>query len=222
MTPSAIFPTPYGVSVPVCDHPSVPGEYIFSMEAAAICAGIYDPKERARFVADCTVAKRCNMTKLGEYGGAPVPRLPLCRPSSPAYPQIPKGDEFAIPIENWITAVMDLHRWCDRADKLLEIIEMNFRGHDRSFEPILTLALQIMLTSTLEHLAEPEIDCLEGAAFYALSTHPEWSGPAVTWLKPMADIWFKDWVADRPMYRRFATLCQADSDLPQWITGGAE
>ena len=222
MTPSASFPTPYGVSVPVCDHPSVPGEFLFSMESTAICAGIYAPKERARFVADCTAAKRCDMNKLCEYGGGPVPRVKLAKPRSPAYPNIPKGDEFAIPIENWVTALMDFYRWCDRADKLIEIVTTNFAGHDKSFEPVLTLGLQIMMTGALEHLAEPEIDCLEAAAFYALSTHPEWSEPAVTWLKPVAATWFKDWVGNRPMYRRLATLCQADSDLPVWITGGAE
>lgn len=213
--PTATFPTPYGVSVPVFDHPSEPGEYIFSMDATAKYAGIYDPKARARFAAECAAAGHCDMKRLPEYGGGPVPRVALSRPSSPAYPQIPKGDDFAIPIENWVTALMDRHRWCDRGEKLVEIIAINFDGHtDSSFEPILALGLQIMLTGALEHLAETEIDCLEAAAFYALSTHPEWSGPAARWLEPYAETWWADWIATRPAFARLASLCD---DLPAWF-----
>ena len=222
LRPTATFPTPYGVLVPVVEHPTVKGEYLFGMDATAVCAGIYDPKQRARFAADARAAGRCDMDRIADYGGGRVVHLHLPMPTNPAYPQLPKEAGIDIPIEAWITALMDQSRWCDRAEVLLNIIGTNFDSLkcNDSFDSILALGLQIMLTSTLEHLAEREIDCIEAAAFYALATHTEWVEPAVEWLRPMRATWWKDWAANRPVYRRFASLCQQDTDLPAWIAGG--
>ena len=82
----------------------------------------------------------------------------------------------------------------------------------------MSLPSRIIVTSALEHLAEKEIDCLEAAAFYALSVHDKWQEAGLRWLNPVADTWFKDWVAERPTYRKFAKLSKESGEkLPPWI-----
>lgn len=79
----------------------------------------------------------------------------------------------------------------------------------------LALGVRIVLSAALEHLAEKEIDCLEAAAFYSLSALSEWQAPALEWLKPVAETWWRDWARARPAIGRLAAHCD---DLPVWLT----
>lgn len=226
MKPAGMFPTPYGVSVPVMRRDdAVEGaddEFLFSMESAAILAGIHDAGQRRRLWA--AAQEGDGRVRLEDFGGRVVPRLALPRPLKPVYPELPRGYDLDIPIENWITLAMDLHRWCDRAKKLIGIIDENIEnGASMGGMPaeIMGLAIGQILTATLEHLAEKEIDCLEAASLYALTMHAEWRSAGERWLEPFKDTWFRDWRDARPDYTRFAGITRRlHTEIPAWIVGG--
>lgn len=202
LVPAGTFPTPYGVSVPVFEHPSNPEEFVFSMDATAICAGIYDPAARRRFVEAANTGRR--IPSWEEFGGGSPPRIPLPRPQSPIFLTLPRSSTD-LPVDAWITAALDRHRWCDRADVLIDIIGGNMEAEGFvGWKDIQAIGLSMILTATLEHLPDNEIDCLEAAAFYALATHAEWVAAGNAWLDPVRETWFRDWAEARPRYRTFA------------------
>ena len=222
LKPFADFPTPYGLTVPVYRPPEMklsdPDAFVFSMDATAICAGIYDKGERARFVADATRLKV--MPAFESYGGHTLPRVVLPRPADPLYPRMPAKD--LTPIEAWVTAVLDRHRWCDRAEFFVDVIGENleqFGADDRELKEFYPFSLSTMLTATLEHLFEPEIDCLEAAALYAVTMQSEFQEAGLEWLKPFRRTWFRDWVASRPRYAAFARALAGPLELPDWLCG---
>lgn len=224
-------PSPYGVPLSVFEDPSFPEgsdeSYHHNIDDCMTIAGIHDPGDRAR----CWSAIKAAMGKGGvpfsvfeQHGGRRVPREPITRPAEPIYPTMPKDAEMDIPIENWVTLVLDHPNWSERAAALVGVIGGNIEaasGWDTPPE-ILAFGLQNLLTAALEHLGETEIDCLEAAAIYACTLHDEFAMPAERWLEPVRATWFADWIAERPGYRTFASLCRSiNPDLPSWI-GGAE
>ncbi len=227
LRPYGTFPTPYGVNVPVYYPDGVasgePDHVLFDATGAAICGGIYDIAARARYVSAAKIS--AGFPPFENYGGHTCPHVPLPRPASPIYPKMPGKD--LTPVEEWITGILDHHRWCDRAEFLLGIIGDNLRqvGVDEGvlgeFYP---LSLSTLLTAALEHLGEAEIDCLEAAALYALSMHGEWIKAGTEWLEPFRGTWFRDWAAARPDYTALARGLRVPMDLPVWlveIDGGA-
>lgn len=223
-------PSPYGVPLSVFEDPTFPEgsdeSYRHSIDDCMTIAGIHAPGDRDR----CRIAIKAAMGKGGvpfeiflQHGGRKVPREPIGRPAEPIYPKLPRNHEMDIPIENWVTLVLDHSRWDERAAALLDVIGGNTEAASGWGTPpeVLALGLQHLLTAALEHLAEAEIDCLEAAAIYACCLHDEWSEPAVRWLEPVRSTWFADWIAERPGYRAFARLCRSvNPDLPSWIGGG--
>ncbi|MEF2548997.1 hypothetical protein VQ045_17700 [Aurantimonas sp. E1-2-R+4] len=194
-------------------------------------AGIHDPKQRDRCFKALSekVAKNGSVSfqVLLDHGGQKVPKVPLPRPTDDVYPTIPSDPSLNFPTEAWVTATMDAPDWAARANILLEILGSNLEQM-RSWNlpgdidgAIKGHSLSLILTSALEHLHEAEIDCLEQAAFYVLTAHDEWSEAGVEWLRPYRRTWFRDWVADRPVYREFAGIMRSvNSDLPTWIRKG--
>jgi hypothetical protein len=129
--------------------------------------------------------------------------------------------DLDIPIENWVTSVLEHRGWNTRAPQLLEIIGSNLDNSATWDLPqeIHALALSQMLTASLEHLTEKEIDCIEAAAMYALTLHyDEWAEGAVQWLQSIRKTWFPHWKAKHPNYARFAKLMRTiNPALPAWI-----
>ncbi|WP_378947800.1 hypothetical protein [Mesorhizobium sp. ANAO-SY3R2] len=223
-------PTPYGVSVPVYfDRDRSPVEddcYFHDIDGCMTLAGVHGTENRGR----CAAEIRANMGRGGidfgiflKHGGRKALYLLLENPVAPVYPRLPHDMDIDIPIENWVTLAMDCSRWDKRADVMLEIIASNL-DHSATWDLPLelhALALSQMLTASLEHLVETEIDCLEAAAMYALTLHySEWSKVGVEWLASLRSTWFADWRDTRPSYKRFAKLMRViNPDLPGWIAG---
>ena len=225
--PCGTFPTSYGVWVPLFRprniDPADPEAFAFDMEGTALCAGIHDPAERKRFAADSH--RLGHMPDLQQYGGHPVPHVALPKPKDPAYPRL-LAIGATTPVEAWTTGVMDRFRWCERADFLVDIIGENMSQieDDTSLVgEVYPLGIAVLLTAALEHLCEPEIDCIEAAAFYALTEHAEWREPAIAWLEPFRQTWFADWCDARPAYARVARSLAKAWGLPDWLgpAGGA-
>jgi hypothetical protein len=223
------FPTPYGISVDVheASDPRDPEAFTFTLEAAAVAGGIYSPLQRAAFVRRCNEIGRADLDIMKDFGGGSPPRIKLKQPSQPIYPSLPRDSEMDIPIEAFVTLLMDRHRWCDRAAALLPAVDGNLQraeGWASSAFPlpkVMGLAMGLIVTGALEHLHEQEIDCIEAAAIYALSEHKQWSSAGVEWLASFKETWFRDWVEARPAYRRWAAARISEgADLPPWLAGG--
>ncbi|MEZ5782751.1 MAG: hypothetical protein R3D70_14240 [Rhizobiaceae bacterium] len=231
MKPIGQFPTPYGVSIPVFfDRGRSAKEedcFFHDIDGCMTMAGIYDVADRDRCKAEFKGNKPGYVTfdLLLKNGGRKVPRVSIAKPRDPVYPQMPHGMVTEVPIENWVTLVLDHAAWHTRAVSLLEAIGSNLDDSEKWAFPqeLHALALSQMMTASIEHLVETEIDCIEAAAMYALCLHyAEWATPAVSWLEPFSQTWFRQWVAERPVYRRFANLVRIiNPDLPEWIAGGA-
>ncbi|MCJ2013634.1 hypothetical protein [Methylobacterium sp. J-076] len=220
------FPTPYGITIPVFKpevfDPSDPDRVLFTMEGTAIFAGIHDQDERRRFVADAQRLGGC--PQFEDDGGHSVPKVALPIPRHAAYPRV-AGMEADVPVEAWTTDILDCSRWCDRGDLLLGIIGNNQEqaaawADDTLAAEIHPLGIAITMTAALEHLCETEIDCLEAAALYALTTHDEWRRAGIAWLHPFQETWFRDWSTARPHYTAFARSLEVSFELPQWVAGG--
>ncbi|KQP82886.1 hypothetical protein [Methylobacterium sp. Leaf117] len=222
MKPFGTFPTPYGVSVPVYrpEHvdPEDPDACHFSMDAAAICAGIHDKDARKRFEADAKALGHAPPVE--RYGGRTLLHVSIRRPAGKAvYHDIVNSSAIA-PIEAWVTGALDYSRWCDRAEFLLQIIGENMEAagsETREMEGIYAFGAAILLTGTLEHLGEKEIDCVEAAAFYALAVHEEYAIAGQEWLLPVRDTWFQDWARARPRYQRLIRALRGPMAFPGWL-----
>lgn len=222
-------PGPYGRDIGV-HRGNVGGddEYVFDFDASMDFAGIYHKHDR-----DACRAAYDRLSGRGsvpfdiflDNGGCKIPKEKIVRPKHAVYPTLPMKDAPGIPIENWVTLCMDAENWRDRAKAFGEICASNFESAKSWNMPpeILAVGLQHLITASLEHLAEQEIDCLEAAAFYALTMHDDWRGAGLRWLKPFRSTWFRDWVQKNPGYATMAKTCRAaNPDLPKWIEGGAQ
>lgn len=217
------FATPYGVSIAAYADPADPQGCAFALDGTMTLAGIHGlaARERARTALKAASPGRIPDLLL-DLGGRPVPRVALPVPGRQVRPDIPR--EIRAPLDAWVGALLDIRTWPVRARTLIDILTTQLEQSEGWAVPaeILALSVQQLLTATLEHLGEHELEDLGQAAFYALSNHPAWSDAAVGWLAPFEKTWFADWRDARPTYRRFAALCRkVDPDLPAWIAGDA-
>lgn len=233
MEPVGKLATPYGVSVPVYfDRGRSKDEdecYFHDIDGCMTIAGVHGHKNRQRCKDDikAIIAKGgITFDVFEKHGGRKALYLDLRKPARPVYPRLPHDMEEDLPIENWITLAMEHAHWDTRADVLINVIGSNLDASEGWGMPqeVQALALSQLLTASLEHLTETEIHCLEGAAMYAMTLHfKEWAKPAVEWLGPIKGTWFRDWVATRPDYARFAKLMRiVNPELPAWIAEVAD
>ena len=229
LKPVGVFPTPWGVEVPV--YPPLPGQdqegYSFDMAATAICFGIHDREKRLQFefrVRDAAQARRTiDVMKLAdELGGTKPPKVPLSRPRHSCYQDVPTDNPGDGPscrevVDAWVTALTDEPTWSRRAGALLPLLDRQMTMLGQAPDFVIGFPMTLMLTSVLENLGETQLDCLEAAAFYLLSAHEAWQDAGRSWLEPCRGTWFADWVAERPAYRRFALLHRAVWErTPAW------
>jgi hypothetical protein len=224
------FPTAYGVAVPVFEpfDQSDPEAVTFDLDGTMTCAGIYGASRNAcrAKLHSSAISGRIALDLLAEFGGQPVPRVKLPLVAEPVYPQIPDipmeidgagGPTIRGVLDNWVTEILDRNRWCDRADRLLWLVEHQLETLGTMPAALAGLTISKLLTAVLENLGEHEIGTLEQSAFYLLSDHEEWRHAGRSWLLPMRSTWFADWLKDRRTYRRLARLCRASSrDVPSW------
>jgi hypothetical protein len=231
--PAGTFPTPYGVSVPVFspDEPDA-DYYLFDLEATMTCAGIHDPAARARCREAAMAVSAENGITSGDLCdlvfnqcGRRPPRLvlPPVGSADSEYNGIPEAFEVREVCDNWIDRIAEQHRWCDRASHFQEMLDAHVEKLNGTMpHQMVAFGLSRMLTAVLENLGETEIDCLEAAAFYALSSHEAWRKAAIDWLQPFRRTWWADWIKARPKYRRFARMTlKIHRDAPSWLAGGA-
>ncbi|MCJ2102758.1 hypothetical protein [Methylobacterium sp. E-046] len=155
LIPYGTFPTPYGVTIPAFhpggDTAGEPDHFLFDMDGTAIFAGIHSKAERKRFAEDAT--RLGYAPRFEDYGGHPIPKMPLRKPRDPAYPRV-AGLEGDVPIEAWTTGLLDRFQWCDRAEFLIGIIGQNLEratwSRHEFMAEVYPLGLSIMLTAALE------------------------------------------------------------------------
>ncbi|PPQ40467.1 hypothetical protein SAMN06265338_102224 [Rhodoblastus acidophilus] len=223
--PLGFIPSPYGTSIAVYGDRDDENSWVHDIEGCMDMAGVYGAANRAacRAAFKARAGNSITFDIFTDHGGRKVPKVALPRPRQPVYPTLPRGCDMDIPIENWITLALECSNWTTRADALIDICHSNLTHADGFTLPpeIHAIALQILLTATVEHMPDEEIDCIEAAAIYAFTNHAEWSRAGVKWLAPFNKTWFRDWVAKRPKYRTFAAAVRlVDPDLPAWIDGG--
>ncbi|WP_454655128.1 hypothetical protein [Bosea beijingensis] len=222
------FPTPYGLTVPVyeANDPRDPEAVTFTAEGVALVGGIYPPDRRRAFIQFCKETGRVDIDAVHRFGGGAPPRMALRQPKQPVYSELPKTMEMDIPIEAFVTLMMDRHRWCDRAVALMPAIDGNLihaEGWAPGMPGVMGFAMTLLVTGALEHLNEAEIDCIEAAAVYALSAHSQWRDAGLAWLEPFRETWFRDWLAEHPAYGRWAAASIGqNSALPGWLAGGVQ
>ncbi|MFE1601577.1 hypothetical protein [Methylobacterium sp. ID0610] len=224
--------TPYGVQIKIYRRTDLPPEHenawVFDVEASALLAGIHDPAQRRRFAEETARQARPGAgdmqqvrLRLEDFGGHPVPRVPLPRPDSPLYPRMPAKD--LTPVEAWVTGMMDHPSWHERAEFFIPLIVENMAQigseHDLLAD-MYYVALDTIMTAALEHLGEQEIACIEAAAFYAVSMHGEWAQAGQSWLQPFRETWLRDWLRIHPGFVAFASALRPALGLPDWLGVG--
>jgi hypothetical protein len=205
------------------------GAFLFSLEATAVAAGIYEPERRRAFCEDAVLVAKAGgdfLALLSRHGGGRVLRVPLPRPDRHAYDafsvqpggtNVPSGSLRDV-VDDVVTKVADHHRWCDRAGALLAYCEVQYRATKSVPPSVAGCGLSILIAAVLENLGESEIDCLEAAAFYAVSAHEEWNHAGRTWLMPVRKTWLADWMKARPVYRKLAVLVShTETHVPPWL-----
>lgn len=223
-TPLGYIPSPYGVPVAVYRVTGLgDDEFGHDLDGCMTIAGIHGKQNRER----CEKVLAEAMGKGGvpfqiflDHGGQKVPHVPIQWPEHPAYTNMPKTHGIAEPLENWVTLALDHSAWDKRATAFLPVLDFAMESTKAWNAPpeIAAAGLSILLTAAIEHLVESEIDCLEAAAFYAVSSHDSWRAAGIEWLKPVRKTWFADWQKERPIYRAFASACRGFyDDLPAWI-----
>lgn len=218
-------PGPYGVDLAVYRFPDKQDEFYHDFDTCMDMAGIYHRHDREACRAAYETLKGRGSVPFNifiDHGGRIIPKEKIGRPESSIYPSLPQKQDADIPVENWVTIVMDAENWRDRASALNGIYATNFEQDGIAGLPqgLVSFGLQLLLTATLEHLHEEEIDCIEAAATYALTVHAEWRDAGIRWLTPFRDTWFRDWIAKNPGYATMAkACCAATPGLPVWISG---
>ncbi|MCX5580529.1 hypothetical protein [Kaistia terrae] len=229
MTKLGHIPSPYGVPIAVYrDKGGGEDEFHHELDGCMTMAGIHGKHNRER----CEKVLGEAMGRGGvpfqiflDHGGQKVPHVAIPRPEQPAYTNMPKTHGIEEPLENWVTLALDHPSWDRRAAAFLPVLEHAMESTKSWQAPpeVAAAGLSMLLTAAIEHLAEAEIDCLEAAAFYAVSAHDDWRVAGIEWLKPVSATWFWDWQNARPTYRTFAAACRSFyGDLPEWVGGAHE
>lgn len=233
MKPIGKIPSPYGPMIDVFHDPERHSDpdlcYFHDMNGCMDMAGVHGAERRASCFREFKARQAGSAVTFDiflKHGGRRVSHIPLTRPAVPLYPNLPKTQGMDIPLENWVTLVMDAAHWHERAKLLQKPIRLVFdapkewRTPEDARQIVVGLGVCHLLTAALEHLHEKEIDCIQAAAFYALTIHDEWSTAGLNWLMPIKDTWFADWLKDHPSYVEFARACRlAAPSLPAWIAG---
>jgi len=227
-------PSPYGVPINVYfDRTRADDEadcYFHDMDGCMTMAGIHDPAARSR----CKEAVKAVMGRGGipfqvftDHGGHKVPKVAITSPLVPAYTEMKSilshSTEAKAVVENWVTLALDQRDWATRTTAFLEATGSARKSMKEWSAPDFVggIVLSKSMTAGIEHLAETEIDCLEAAAFYAISSHQMWRAAGVSWLEQFRGTWFRDWARKRPAYRRLACACtEAFPDIPAWLVSG--
>lgn len=236
MKPIGTIPSPYGVPLKVFFDPDRSENkddcYFHNADDCMTMAGIHSPADRA----SCFAAMKRHMGRGGmtfqvflDHGGRKIPREPLEQPTVSAYDElrlIVQNGDGRDPVENWVTLCLDHTDWAARAEAMLTAIKSARQSTKKEWNApgaVIALSAAKMATAGMEHLAEGEIDCLEAAAFCAVSAHEQWREAGVRWLAPFRDTWFADWLRKRPAYRRHADHCrEVFTELPTWLAGTDE
>ncbi len=231
--------TPYGVLV-TATMMEVDGKPEPMIDAAntAIMLGIHDPAARARFVDEMkAMIANGGVAADGErdlaviarrHGGhAKAVRLALPPPPAPLYPTLQAvldpdrldGLSMAGVVDSWAEALTDEDSWHGGAVVLLELLERQIEQYGgRGDRHAIGTNLSGIVTVVLEKLGETEVACLESASLYALTMHDHWRAAGREWLLPHRGTWVRDWIKDRPVYRRLARLAgMVHRDVPSWL-----
>ena len=228
-------PTAYGVSVEIFRNADVPESdpmaFWLKPEAAAVMGGVYYPQDRQAFVAASKASGKTGgvpVKDLAELGWRPIPKVAIAPAEDPVYDSMPTVRTGPIATEQGLsirdcadgiaTDMGDRHRWCDRAEYLMGFLANQLPvlgGMPRSLGGTV---LAKIFAAVLELQGEREIDCLEQAAFYALTDHQPWRSAGRSWLLPFRKTWVADWIEARPDFRRAANLVShAHPDVPSWL-----
>ena len=229
MKPLAYVPSPFGPEVGLhydATRGADPKSHWFhAFDDAMTVRGVYGSKSRRQCKAEFKkrTAAGLPLDDLLEKYGTTVPREDLNQPRH-LYPLLADKVDMDL-IEKWVTMALDAAHWHQRAE-FFEVQADFFlardvwsKGPPESRQRGANVLCHI-LTATLEHLPDRHIGCIQAAAFYALSLHPQWASAGVNWLSPVKDTWLADWLEQHPHYREFARLCRINNpDLPSWISG---
>ncbi|MBY6265529.1 hypothetical protein EI613_26940 [Azospirillum sp. 412522] len=229
--PTRQWATPYGVLV-TATMMEIDGkpEPMIDAEGTATLFGIHDPVQRRGF-AD---ALRALMETGGDmapvvanFGGRKPSSIPIPPPRDPVYPTIPSDrtiDHGAETVslrditDEWVSLLTDSGCWFDRAGDFLILIERQIAGLASAPRPMVGVTMSSIVTAMLENMGEAELDRLEPAAFYALTMHDDWRAAGRAWLLPHRGTWVRDWIGERPAYRRLARLTgMVHRDVPSWL-----
>ena len=231
MTPIATIPSPYGVPIKVFHDPSRsenPDDcYFHDVEDCMTMAGVHGParQECAKALKELMGRHAVAFSVFLDHGGSKVPEELLVQPIAQAYDElrdIVQNSDGRGAVENWATLCLDHTDWAARSSAMLAAIA-SARKEMKSWRApgiVVGVSTAKLATSGMEHLAEKEIDCLEAAAMYAVSTHSQWREAGRRWLAPFRSTWFADWIKTRPVYRRHASDCREGfADVPAWLCG---
>ena len=233
MKPIGQIPSPYGPMIDVFHeagrHIDPDLCYFHDMNGCMDMAGVHGQDNRARCfreVKERSTGSAVTFEIFLKHGGRKVDRIPLSVPVEPVYPSLPKSHGMQVPVENWVTLVMDASEWHQRARLLETPMRLCFDASKDWMTPedlrgtVVAIGVCHLLTAALEHLHEKEIDCIQTAAFYALTLHDDWSSAGLNWLLPIKDTWLPDWLKDHPSFVALARACRlANPELPAWIAG---
>jgi len=200
--------------------------YFHTLPDCMTLAGVHGEGNRERCTAEFQAMQKAGGVTFDvflKHGGMKMRYLPLPKPGYSWCKALPPANDD-VPVEGWITSVLDCPTWVTRARVLQDIVAGNFenaKSFGLSDDALIAAYLQLT-TAALEHLAEKEVSCIQAAAFYALSLHDEWASVGLDWLRPVRQTWFQDWVKENPTYRRMAFAAKSlKPTLPAWISGGA-
>jgi hypothetical protein len=199
--------------------------WFHTFDDAMTVRGVHGTKTRRQCKAEFKKRTAAGLPLEGllEKYGTTVPPEDLSQPDH-VYPLLLAEYDLEL-VEQWVTMALDAAHWHQRAS-FFEAQTGYFlarkiwskdppEGKRRGGN-----ALCHILTATLEHLPDKHIGCIQAAAFYALSLHPQWASAGVNWLSPIKSTWLADWLKEHPHYRELARLCRTNNpDLPAWISG---
>ena len=230
--PIGKIPSPYGTMIDVyfdrSRHVDEDECYFHDMNGCMDVAGVYGDENRKKCfeaIKKSAPSGKVKMQIFLDHGGHTVPKVALPKAEESVYKRFAFPSEVQHVIENWVDIALETSNWTERAARLIDpgITQALASSRDWSLpvdirDTVISLSLGHMITSSLEHLNEPEIDCIEAAAIYSLTLHEGWRAAGIEWLQPFRKTWFKDWKRDKPVYREAATIIRAvDTDVPSWL-----